>query len=229
MEKGSGMKVTVRKDGPYIVSGGVPMARLFIRTNEHGESVEWADGDRYRVEPQYALCRCGRSRNKPYCDAMHKKIAFDGTETASRRPYAEDARRIDGPELSLTDVESLCAFGRFCDAQGTAWERARQPGAESVEVVMRQTRNCPGGRLVAWDRATGAPLEPAYAPSIGLVEDPARGVSGGILLRGGIELVGADGFHYEIRNRMALCRCGASKNKPFCDGSHAEVKFPDDG
>ena len=32
---------------------------------------------------------------------------------------------------------------------------------------------------------------------------------------------------YEGRNRVTLCRCGASSNKPFCDGSHASVKFDD--
>jgi len=221
-----GMRVTIRKDGPYLVSGRVPMANLAIRVDDRGESTEWGEGERYPLQEQYALCRCGHSATKPFCDAAHKRIGFDGTETASRRPYLEEARRIDGPSISLTDAESLCAYGRFCDAQGTAWRRATEAGREAAEVVKRESRNCPGGRLVAWENA--APLEPEYAPSIGLVEDPALGVSGGILVRGGIELVGADGARYETRNRMALCRCGASRNKPFCDGSHAEVKFRDD-
>jgi CDGSH-type Zn-finger protein len=60
------------------------------------------------------------------------------------------------------------------------------------------------------------------------VEDPAEGVSGPLWLRGGIPVFAADGFAYEVRNRVTLCRCGASKNKPFCDGSHAAIKFTDD-
>lgn len=40
-------------------------------------------------------------------------------------------------------------------------------------------------------------------------------------------MVPADGFRYEVRNRVILCRCGASRNKPFCDGTHAPVKFKD--
>jgi hypothetical protein len=87
--------------------------------------------------------------------------------------------------------------------------------------------NCPGGRLVAWDRATGQPIEHHLPVSIGLIEDVAEDASGPLWLRGGIPLVSADGFTYEIRNRVTVCRCGASKNKPFCDGSHVAVKFHD--
>ena len=82
---------------------------------------------------------------------------------------------------------------------------------------------------MAWDRKTKDALEPELAASIGLVQDPARGVSGPLWVRGGIPVVAADGTAYEVRNRVALCRCGASGNKPFCDGSHASIKFRDDG
>ena len=59
------------------------------------------------------------------------------------------------------------------------------------------------------------------------IEDPALGVSGPLLVRGGIRVQSASGESYEIRNRQTLCRCGASSNKPFCDGSHASMKFHD--
>ena len=86
---------------------------------------------------------------------------------------------------------------------------------------------CPSGRLVAWDRETKAPLEPRLERSIGVVEDPAEGVAGPLWVRGGIPVVAADGEPYEVRNRVTLCRCGASKNKPFCDASHASIGFTD--
>jgi hypothetical protein len=92
-------------------------------------------------------------------------------------------------------------------------------------MFLRQVNNCPAGRLVAWDKATGPTVETELPVSIGFIEDPAEACSGPIWLRGEITLVSADGFAYEVRNRMTLCRCGASKNKPFCDGSHAEIKF----
>ena len=64
-------------------------------------------------------------------------------------------------------------------------------------------------------------------PSIGLVEDPSVGVSGPLWVRGGIPVVSSDGVQYEPRNRTTLCRCGASRNKPFCDGTHAAIGFDD--
>ena len=78
---------------------------------------------------------------------------------------------------------------------------------------------------MAWDNASGQAVEPTYEPSIGLIEDPTKGCSGPIWLRGRVQVVGADGFKYELRNRVTLCRCGASQNKPFCDGAHAAINF----
>ncbi len=80
---------------------------------------------------------------------------------------------------------------------------------------------------MAWDRETKEPLEPHFERSIGIVEDPAEGVAGPLWVRGGIPVVAADGEPYEVRNRVTLCRCGASKNKPFCDASHASIGFTD--
>jgi CDGSH-type Zn-finger protein len=70
-------------------------------------------------------------------------------------------------------------------------------------------------------------LEPHFEPSIGLVQDTAKCVSGPLWLRGGVRVVSSDGSSYESRNRVALCRCGASGNKPFCDGSHVASGFSD--
>ena len=81
---------------------------------------------------------------------------------------------------------------------------------------------------IAWSMdATGEPLEPTYERSIGLIQDPVNACLGPIWLRGGVQLVGGDGFEYEVRNRVTLCRCGASKNKPFCDGAHVSIGFND--
>ena len=69
-----------------------------------------------------------------------------------------------------------------------------------------------------WDKATGLPIEPELEPSLGLIEDTEKKVSGPIWVRGGIPVVSAEGTTYEIRNRLTLCRCGRSANKSFCDG-----------
>ena len=159
----------------------------------------------------------------PSCSAA---IGFDGTETASRGPYLDRAKTLDGPVLALTDAESLCAFGRFCDPNGKVWNQVASTDDPEVRArFVRQVGDCPAGRLVAYDKASGRPIEPHLPVSVGLIEDPVEGCAGPIWLRGGIALVAADGFEYERRNRVTLCRCGASRNKPFCDGTHASIKF----
>jgi CDGSH-type Zn-finger protein len=221
-------KVVVCKNGPYLVSGSVPLARQTIVPDREGGSHEWKQSDAFPAQENYALCRCGHSKNKPFCDSTHKAVGFDGTETASHKPYRELAQVMEGPAHALTDAESLCAFARFCDPNGQVWSQVEHTDEAKVRTqFIRQVNDCPSGRLVAWDRATGKPIEHALPKSIGLVEDPVEGVSGPLWLRGGIPVIAADGFAYEVRNRVTLCRCGASGNKPFCDGSHAKIKFRD--
>jgi CDGSH-type Zn-finger protein len=221
-------RVQVTRNGPYRVSGSLQLGEEVIGANRDGESVRWEPGQKFPLQQQYALCRCGHSSHKPFCDGTHAKVGFDGTETATRAPYRDEAKVIEGPAMTLTDVESLCAFGRFCDPNGSVWNLVNATDqAAARDDFVRQACNCPSGRLVAWDKATGKPLEPDYEPSISLVQDPAKDCSGPLWLRGGVQLVAADGFAYEVRNRMTLCRCGASKNKPFCDGSHASIGFSD--
>ncbi len=222
------MKIVVQKNGPYVVTGSVPLALQVITPNEDGLSWDWVQGDSFPDRPSYKLCRCGHSKSKPFCDGTHNKIGFDGTETASREPVAEQSETFDGPTLKLDDAESLCAFARFCDPGGKIWsliEMTDDPVAR--ELVIREANHCPSGRLVVHDKETHKTAEEPLPPSIGIVEDPALGCSGPLWVRGGIPIESADGTPYEVRNRVTLCRCGASENKPFCNGSHASIKFKD--
>jgi CDGSH-type Zn-finger protein len=214
-------KILVTKDGPYLISGGPPLSEQWIVTNAEGDSLEYREGKKHPANPNYALCRCGQSANKPFCDGTHAKVHFEGTETASHQPYLKQAETIDGPAMRLTDQENLCAFARFCDPKGRIWNLVKQDSPEAREIVKHEAGHCPAGRLVVWDKATGLPIEPEFEPSLGLIEDPEKKVSGPIWVRGGIPVVSANGTTYEIRNRLTLCRCGRSVNKPFCDGSHA--------
>lgn len=220
------VSVTVSKDGPYIVSGGPPLTKQTIIANADGESLQWQEGETYDAPARYALCRCGHSHKAPFCDGTHAQIGFDGTETAERTPYSAQTTVFDGPVLALLDAKPLCADGRFCDPNGSVWNQAAHTDDPKIRsVFLRQVHHCPAGRLVAFDKATGTTIEENLPVSIGLIEDPVRDCSGPIWLRGGISLTSADGYHYEVRNRITICRCGASRNKPFCDGSHASFKF----
>ncbi len=221
-------KILVSKNGPYIVTGNLPLSIQVITSNREGFSWDWVEGKKFDTEYEYALCRCGQSGNKPFCDGTHAKIGFEGRETATRKPYSRQAEEFDGPTLVLTDVENLCAFARFCDPAGKIWSLIEQTqNPEARELVIREANHCPAGRLVVHDKKTGKEIEHKLPASIGIIEDPALGCSGPLWIRGGVRIESHDGKPYEVRNRVTLCRCGASANMPFCNGSHASIKFKD--
>lgn len=219
------MRIKVNLDGPYTVSGHIPLSDQILVPDSEGLSIRWQKGKNYPVKEEYDLCRCGHSKDKPFCDMTHCEIFFDGTETASRKPFIEQIEpKTIGPDLVLTDVVALCASARFCDRAGGVWDNTRaSDNPEARKIAIQEVWDCPAGRLVLHDK-NGKLLEPKFRPSIGLEIDPVKKVLGPIWVRGGIPIEAADGSVYEIRNRVTLCRCGLSANKPFCDGKHENVE-----
>ena len=219
--------IRITADGPYVVSGNIPLEEKIIQ--EIGRRVVYKQGKKYPPMPSYALCRCGHSKTMPFCDGHHSHVDFDGEETASRKPFFEQAEIIEGPGLVLADVEELCAFARFCHGEhGDSWSLTLHSDNSRIkEEALETICDCPAGRLVALDKQTGKPIEPAYEPSIVILQDPSRHCSGPLWVRGGIPVESSDGYVYEIRNRVTLCRCGHSDNKPFCDAMHVPTGFTD--
>jgi CDGSH-type Zn-finger protein len=217
------MKITVSNNGPYVVAGGVPIITSEICNDDAGYCRTWREVTRYPVQEKYALCRCGQSNNKPFCDGTHLKIHFDGTEAGDRVPFDEGAGIIRGPSLTLADNQHLCVHARFCMRAGGIWNLVElSDDEEARDIAIEEACNCPSGRLVLKDNESGKAIEPEFEKSIVVIEYPPRGEHGPLWVRGGIPIESADGKAYEIRNRVTLCRCGRSMNKPFCDGSHIE-------
>lgn len=219
--------IKITPKGPYMVYGKPPINQQIITMNEDGENWTYREGTKFDTNTGHcALCRCGASQNKPFCDGSHTHTDWDPQETASFDSLLSGAEQIEGPALILADNEAYCAFARFCDAQGRIWnivQKAETP--EEIELAKRESAHCPAGRLIIWDKKEEKIYEPDFSPSIGIIEDPGISVSGPIWVRGGIRIESANGQSYEIRNRVTLCRCGASSNKPFCDGTHANFKW----
>jgi len=221
-------KIVISNNGPCLVSGDIPLTVEVIANNKDGYSWDWKQGKKFEIKSEYYLCRCGHSENKPFCDGTHTKIRFNGKETASKVPYAKQAQTMDGPTLQLRDAENLCAFARFCDPEGKIWSLIEKTDDPKIrDLVIREAMHCPSGRLTVHDKKTGKEIEDKLPPSICVIEDPPMKCSGPLWVRGGITIESHDGTRYETRNRVTLCRCGASQNKPFCDGSHASIKFND--
>ena len=214
-------KIRIIRNGSYFVSGKVPLSEQIVCIDSEGQPRGWKEGKKYPTQENYALCRCGHSGKKPFCDGTHNKIQFDTSEDVDMRPYLEKAITINGPELKLTDAEDLCSGAGFCYRDGGIWNLVKESEKpDARETAIEEAGDCPSGRLVVWDN-TGNPIEPVLEPSIALVEDTQSGKSGPIWVRGGILIECSDGPPLEIRNRVTLCRCGKSANKPFCDESHS--------
>jgi len=217
--------IKISETGPYLVSGGPKLTRRWPAMSTHGEPLDWdpvgAPDTGYEAGERFALCRCGHSQNKPFCDGTHKSVAFEGALTADRGPGSARRETIAGEGVVMTDDTTLCVHAGFCGTRFTnAWDMmATTADPEIRDRVKRMVANCPSGRLEFSLRAGGEPVEPEYEPSIATVPD------GPLWVRGGIAVEAPDGFTYEVRNRVTLCRCGQSKNKPFCDGTHAEAGF----
>jgi len=221
-------KIVISKDGPYLVSGDIPLVVETITNNKDGYSWDWKQGKTFETKSDYALCRCGHTKNAPFCDGTHAKINFKGKETASKAPYEKQAQKMDGPTMVLSDQENLCAFARFCDPEGKIWSLIEKTDDPKIrELVIREAMHCPSGRLTLHEKKNGKEIEETLAHSIGIIEDEPLKCSGPLWVRGNVIIESSDGTQYEKRNRVTLCRCGASDNKPFCNGSHASIKYND--
>lgn len=219
-------KITIIEDGPYIVSGGVPLNEKIIRPN--GNSYVYKEGRQLPQAETYSLCRCGKSKTLPFCDGSHSECEFHGSETATRENYLDRLEQlIEGPDLDLLD-DGRCALARFCYREkADVWDLTRSSdNPDDRKEAIKGAEECPAGRLLAMSK-DGEFYEPDYEPSIEILQDPEKDCSGPIAVRGKIPIVSSDGDTYEVRNRVTLCRCGESKNMPFCDGKHIAEKFKD--
>lgn len=221
-------KIKVTKNGPYLVSNDVPLDKEKIAVDNEGYSEKWQKVKDYPSQKEYALCRCGQSKNPPFCDGSHHKSNFDGVETAGFKKFDDIAEIIDGPSLILKDAQQFCASGRFCDRNKGTWQAAIDSDEEeSRQLAINQCGNCHSGRLVAIDKRTGESIEPKFEQSISVTEDPEANASGPLWVKGNMQIESVAGKKYELRNRVTLCRCGKSSNKPFCDTSHISAQFND--
>lgn len=221
------MKIKVLKNGPYLVEGNIPLYREEMISYKMIIPQSWKKIEKFEIKETYALCRCGLSKNKPFCDGSHKQ-GFDGEEIADREIKDEHIKTFEGQDLDLLDIKYLCASARFCLKGKGIWDMIKEPNnKEKYEDILQIISNCPSGRLVLKDKNDNY-IEPNLEKEISILEDNLKGVSSAIWVKGGIPIESSKGYIYQIRNRVTLCRCGKSKNKPFCDGTHLKVNFKDE-
>jgi CDGSH-type Zn-finger protein len=229
----AGQKIVVLDDGPYKVHGGVPLVRKTQVVSEYGEPLTWKKEEEIETADPYILCRCGHSRDKPFCDATHWEIPFDSAEGAATGPTAE--RRTTyagGTHIAVKRDDALCTGSGFCGNRVTDVEKM-VPGTADTQVraqVMAMIERCPSGALTYAVEPGQADVEPDLPRQIAVVTEITSGgpVTGPLWVTGCVPIERADGRPLEARNRVLLCGCGLSKNKPLCDGAHRAIVAKED-
>lgn len=208
-------KIAFTPNGPYYLMHDMQATPVPNLRRASGEACATVRG--------VALCRCGASKNKPFCDGTHGAIGFSGRNTAD--PGKDRRVSYAGKRITILDNRSICSHAGFCtDGLKSVFSMHDEPWIDpdgaKVEEIVATIRKCPSGALgYAIDGVEAeAPVRP---PMITVTDDGPYAVTGGIELMGVKFGQGASTEHY------TLCRCGASKNKPFCDGSHWHVGFRD--
>jgi CDGSH-type Zn-finger protein len=208
-QKKAGPNITPSPDGPYLVKD------LENFSNKNGP---------IETKKTIALCRCGGSANKPFCDGMHSKIGFSSAKLDGR---VEDKREnYEGEEITIHDNRGICAHaGRCTDGLAQVFRLKQEPwidpNASDSEEISGVIGKCPSGAL-SYSVNGVEHRDRKGEPSIFVAPNGPYLVIGGPEL---IETSRADGASTE---HFTLCRCGGSKNKPFCDGTHWYIKFKDD-
>lgn len=205
--------ITCKLNGPYLV--------------KDLEILQGAHGGRLEAKPVMALCRCGGSANKPFCDGTHQKNGFSGARLADAG--ADRCESYTAGKITIHDNRSICAHSGICtDTLASVFKYGSEPWIDpagaTARAIIETIRRCPSGAL-SYSLEGGEGLErqaQTRQPSITVMQHGPYAVVGGIQLLEQTLGQGASTEHY------TLCRCGASKNKPFCDGTHTSIGFKDE-
>ncbi len=180
------------------------------------------DGNLMEVDEVMALCRCGQSMDKPYCDGTHGLVGFYGEKYPGRIP--DKVLSYKGEKIIINDNRGICSHDGSCfhelprvfrKKQQFRWIWPDNSDPERIEATIRQ---CPSGAL-SWTRDGVTVTDWETEMYIRIRKDGPLEVKGGIQLEDDQESVPQTADHY------TLCRCGESLNKPFCDGHHLIIGF----
>ena len=209
-------KIACLPNGPYYLLNDPTPRTVPNLVDAHGRPCATVTG--------VALCRCGGSNKKPFCDGSHGRIGFQDRKQADGR--LDNREDYVGQRITIHDNRGICSHAGYCtDDLRAVFKLGEAPwidpdGATTQEIIDTIDR-CPSGAL-GYTTGDIEPRDPARPPRVTVTKNGPYAVSGGIEL---IDQPMGEGASLE---HCALCRCGASKNKPFCDGSHWRIGFEDD-
>lgn len=199
-------KIFTAKDGPYVVEG-----LDFLIDNK---------GNMIKSDTKIVLCRCGS--NPIHCDGTHSKIGFQDHKVEGRNPDRVDV--YEGRAITIYDNRGICSHRGYCtDELPSVFKGGNDPwidpeGAGNEDII-RICEKCPSGAL-SYSLPGGERQQDVDRPATINISPKRYGTDGPYDIQGSIVLVDHDGDTPESQEHYTLCRCGGSKNRPFCDGTH---------
>ena len=138
-------------------------------------------------------------------------------ERGPRHVYRNDAIEVNWePKFCIHVRNCVRGLGRVFDPSARPWIDV---DAADPDAIAQTILTCPTGAL-HFRRVDGGEQE-VGAPETTVEPRP----NGPLFVRGRLKIVDAGGRLIREDTRLALCRCGGSRNKPFCDGSHRRIGF----
>lgn len=208
------------------VSNG-PIYLINSQTPQEIENLQNSKGEPVSKIASVALCRCGGSKDKPFCDGTHRSIGFSSENKTA--PQTTDRRKdYTGQRITVHDNRRICSHSAECLKNLESVFQLGQrpwinPEGASIESIIQAVRMCPSGALSYSLDGVEHRDQEDRKPSVTVTKN------GPYHVEGGIELLGASNWaEGASKEHYALCRCGASSNKPFCDGNHSQIRFKDD-
>jgi CDGSH-type Zn-finger protein len=228
-------KIMPLPNGPYYLLNDMKPKIVENLQNSKGEPLSTVIG--------VALCRCGASNNKPFCDGTHATIGFssenkgtqnDGSGEEKNKVIKDKRKDYAGKKITVHDNRRICSHAAECvnNLPSVFRLNARpwiDPDSANVEEIINTIEKCPSGALSYSIDGIEHRDQNDRDPMVTVSKD------GPYLITGGIELIGGNANNNIIqfgdrasKEHYTLCRCGASNNKPFCDGMHKVINFKDD-
>jgi CDGSH-type Zn-finger protein len=226
-------KIMPLPNGPYYLLNDMKPKIVENLQNSKGESLSTVTG--------VALCRCGASKNKPFCDGTHATISFSSENKGTEKDGSDEEKKVIkdkrkdyvGKKITVHDNRRICSHAAECvnNLPSVFRLNARpwiDPDGANVEEIINTIRKCPSGALSYSIDGIEHKDQNDRNPMVTVSKD------GPYLITGDIELIGGDANNTiqfgdrASKEHYTLCRCGASNNKPFCDGMHKVINFKDD-
>jgi len=151
--------------------------------------------------------------------ALMEQIPFPISALDKRENYV-------GKQIAIHDNRGICAHAGHCtDKLASVFKLNEEPWIDpdgaSTEDIIETIKKCPSGAL-SYSLDGVEHRDQERPPMVTVTKD------GPYAITGGIELLGIQKGEEASDEHYTLCRCGGSKNKPFCDGTHWHIGFKDD-